>query len=78
MSRETKDSGTRTRSSTFGSPGGINHDASLFYGGRLYKDVIVEPQEFQEHELPEESLNSFYTHSSESRHKLPDSSVPSS
>lgn len=65
-----------TSTSPFGSPGRRSHDASRFYGGRLYQDQPQEqPVEFSENRLPEGILDQIYCHSAESMAELPDHSI---
>lgn len=69
-----RNSGTST--SSFGSPGRINHDSTAFYASRLYQSL---PQEekvaYTENEIPEQSLNQIFCKSSERMSELPDRSV---
>lgn len=66
----------RTKTSAFGSPGRIGHDASAFYGTRLYDD---QPQavdtHYVENAIPTEKLDTIFNSSSERMQELPDSSV---
>jgi len=41
----------KTKTSSFGSPGRIGHDASAFYGGRLYDDQ-PKPKDIEYAETP--------------------------
>ena len=56
----------KTRTSAFGSPGRVGHDASAFYSTRLYAD---QPQakivEYTEKLLPSEKLDTIFHGSSE-------------
>jgi modification methylase len=66
----------KTRTSSFGSPGRIGHDASAFYAARLYAD---QPQEraspyTESHILPE-NLDRIFNSSAERMSELPDSCV---
>src|SRR4030042_1987141 len=65
-----------TRTSAFGSPGRINHDATAFYSSRLYEEL---PQEtkvmYEENLVPAESIDKILCRSSESMEELPSSSV---
>ncbi len=66
----------KTRTSAFGSSGRINHDASEFYGGRLYQDLPKEkPIEYHENPLPKDAINHIFQHSSEKMNELPDNSI---
>ncbi len=65
-----------TTTSSFGSPGRINHDSSQFYNSRLYEGLITDEKVKQiENEIPPELLNKHFYHSSESMYELPDNSV---
>ncbi len=65
-----------TRTSPFGSPGRRSHDASPFYGSRLYHGL---PQEkhvpYQETPLPPALHNRIFCKSAEHMTELPDQSV---
>ena len=66
----------KTRTSTFGTPGRISHDASPFYAGKLYSRVnLAEPCEYLENPVPPEFLNTILVKSSESMAEIPDHSV---
>jgi DNA modification methylase len=66
----------KTKTSSFGSPGRLAHDASAFYGARLYSD---QPQPdagaYRENPIPEGQLDSIFITSSERMTELPDDSV---
>ncbi len=66
----------KTRTSSFGAPGRISHDATAFYAGKLYAEM---PQEqkvaYQENPIPPECLNQIFCKSSEEMGELPDNSV---
>ncbi|MCD6461152.1 MAG: site-specific DNA-methyltransferase [Thermoplasmata archaeon] len=65
-----------TKTSTFGSPGRINHDSSEFYNSRLYDELPVEKDvEFIENRIPGEFLNRILCKSSEKMEELPDASI---
>ena len=69
-----KNNGTKT--SSFGSPGRINHDSSKFYKSRLYEGLPTEKEvKFVENKIPEENINKIFHKSSEMMEELPDSSV---
>ncbi len=73
MSRN-KSKGTKT--SSFGAPGHISHDASPFYNSRLYQGQQQEVSSpHPENPIPEESLNCFHLKSSRDMCELPDYSV---
>ena len=63
-----------TATTSFGSPGREGHDASSFYGTRLYADQP--PAESEAYaENPIADLDVIYNHSSEEMKELPDNSV---
>lgn len=65
-----------TTTSSFGSPGRINHDSSQFYNSRLYEGLITDEKIKQkENKIPHELLNKHFCHSSEKMSELPDNSV---
>ncbi|MBI4287185.1 MAG: site-specific DNA-methyltransferase [Chloroflexi bacterium] len=65
-----------TRTSSFGSPGRIGHDASKFYGSRLYDGKAMGgPDEYVENPIEPASLDRVYCKSSENMDELPDYSV---
>jgi len=70
-----KKNGTKT--SSFGSPGRMNHDSSEFYNSRLYEGLPTEKREvkFIENKIPEENINKVFCKSSEIMEELPDNSV---
>ncbi len=65
-----------TVTSSFGSPGRVSHDASPFYGSKLYEGFPRErPVEYIETPLPVEKLDCFFLSSSERMVELPDNCV---
>jgi len=66
-----------TKTSSFGTPGRINHDSSKFYNSRLYEGLNNEKQniEFEENILPSKNINKIFCKSSESMTELPDNSI---
>lgn len=65
-----------TKTSSFGSPGRINHDSSAFYSSRLYEDLPKEEStEFFENKISPEILNKIFCKTSEKMEELPDNSV---
>jgi len=65
-----------TTTSSFGSPGRINHDSSQFYSSRLYEGLIDDKKvKHIENHIPLNLLNKHYCHSSEQMIELPDNSV---
>ncbi len=66
----------KTKTSSFGSPGRIAHDASTFYAARLYADQPqAEELEYRENAIPVEKLDRIFNTSSERMSELPDDSV---
>ena len=67
---------TGTRTSTFGSPGRINHDATTFYSNKLYEGLPTERAiKYAENPVPNEFLDKIFCKSSEKMDELPDNSV---
>ena len=74
LSFQNKPKGTVT--SSFGTPGRINHDSSKFYNSKLYEGLKPETKtKYIEHEIPEQYLNRIYCKSSEKMDELPDNSI---
>jgi site-specific DNA-methyltransferase (adenine-specific) len=70
----------RTRTSAFGTPGRISHDASSFYASRLYEDLNDQTLERSkvltpENPIPAQYLDQLFCKSSEMMDELPDCSV---
>jgi DNA modification methylase len=66
----------KTRTSAFGTPGRISHDASPFYAGKLYSHAAPAGAcEYLENPVPPEYLNTILAKSSESMAELPENSV---
>jgi len=67
---------TGTKTSAYGSPGHIAHDASRFYGSRLYKgNDAKKPLPGGDVEVPPEVLDRLFCKSSESMDEIPDCSI---
>ena len=65
-----------TKTSSFGSPGRVGHDASAFYSARLYADQPKGQEEaYVENPIPAARLDSILHASSESMSDLPNASV---
>jgi site-specific DNA-methyltransferase (adenine-specific) len=65
-----------TRTSAFGSAGRRGHDASAFYGSRLYEGAARESAgEYVENPVPKECLDRIFCKSAEDMSELPDSCV---
>ena len=65
-----------TKTSSFGSPGRVAHDASTFYSAHLYDDQPqAEELKFVENPLPSEKLGTIFNSSSEQMKELPDNSI---
>jgi site-specific DNA-methyltransferase (adenine-specific) len=74
MGSNRKKEGTRT--STFGSPGRINHDSTPFYTSRLYEELPKEEfVKYMENSVPLQYLDKVFCKSSEKMEELPDNSV---
>ncbi|MGB9797859.1 MAG: DNA-methyltransferase [bacterium] len=74
MSNTHRRKGTRT--SSFGSPGRINHDSTPFYSSRLYEGLPKEEQlKYVENPIPEHLLDRIFCKTSENMEELPDNSV---
>lgn len=67
---------TGTETSSFGTPGRINHDSTKFYNSRLYEGLQKgQKVSFVENEVPNEALNKIFCKSSKKMDELPDNSV---
>jgi DNA modification methylase len=65
-----------TRTSSFGSPGRVGHDASAFYSARLYEGQPQEQESaYVENPVPADKLDTILHASSETMTDLPDSSI---
>ena len=65
-----------TRTSSFGSPGRVGHDASAFYSARLYEGQPQEQESvYVENPIPADKLDTILHASSETMTDLPDSSI---
>lgn len=65
-----------TRTSAFGSPGRINHDATSFYASKLYQGLPQETKvKYEETPIPLEFIDRIFCKSSESMEELPTNSV---
>jgi site-specific DNA-methyltransferase (adenine-specific) len=74
MSPYNRKNGTKT--SSFGTPGRINHDSSQFYGSKLYEGISKEQKiMYIENKIPENVLDKHFCHTSEEMKELPDNSV---
>jgi site-specific DNA-methyltransferase (adenine-specific) len=66
----------RTKTSSFGSSGRVNHDSSAFYSRKLFQDLPKEKSvEYVENKIPDEFLNKIFCKSSEDMSELPSNSV---
>jgi len=66
----------RTRTSSFGAPGRINHDSSKFYNSKLYEDLnTARNVAYVENPIPSRNTNKIFCKSSEKMTELPDNSV---
>lgn len=65
-----------TKTSSFGSPGRINHDSTPFYTSKLYEGLPKEQKmKYVENPILKEFLNKIFCKSSEKMEELPDNSV---
>jgi len=65
-----------TKTSSFGTPGRINHDSSKFYNSRLYEGMKVDTDiEYKENPVDKSTVDRIYCKSSETMNELPDYSV---
>jgi len=65
-----------TKTSSFGSPGRVGHDASTFYSAHLYDDQPqAEELKYVENPIPSDKLDTIFNSSSEKMSELPDNSV---
>ena len=65
-----------TKTSTFGSPGRINHDSTSFYTSRLYEGLPKEKtMKYEENLISSELLDKIFCKSSEKMEELADNSV---
>ena len=65
-----------TKTSSFGTPGRINHDASSFYKSRLYEGLNQEKNvKYIENPIDPGNINKIFCKSSEVMAELPDNSV---
>ena len=77
MSKETRTQNrTATETSSFGTPGHINHDSTKFYTSRLYEGLRNNKMvKYIENKIPDKNINKFFCKSSEKMDELPDNSV---
>ena len=67
---------TGTETSSFGTPGRINHDSTKFYKSRLYEGLHSEKKvRYIENKIPEKNVNKIFCKSSENMDELPDNSI---
>lgn len=65
-----------TKTSSFGTPGRINHDSSKFYNSRLYEGMKVDANiEYKENPVDKSVIDRIYCKGSEVMNELPDYSV---
>jgi site-specific DNA-methyltransferase (adenine-specific) len=65
-----------TRTSSFGSPGRINHDSTPFYTSKLYESLLEEGEvKYGESSIPAQVLNKIFCKSSEKMEELLGNSV---
>jgi len=74
LSKYKRKNGTQT--STFGTPGRINHDSSKFYSGKLYEGLNSDMKiVYSENQIQPENLNKIFCKTSEVMSEIPDNSV---
>ena len=65
-----------TQTSSFGSPGRINHDSTPFYTSKLYEGLPTEKRtEYIEVSIPSQFLDKIFCKTSENMNEIPDYSV---
>jgi len=65
-----------TKTSSFGSPGRINHDSTAFYASKLYEGLPKEQKvKYIENSIPSDFLDKIFCKSSENMKELPDNSI---
>lgn len=65
-----------TKTSSFGTPGKINHDSTPFYNSRLYEDLPKELKvDYIENSIPSEFIDKIFCKSSENMEELPNNSI---
>lgn len=73
---ETKYNRKGTETSSFGTPGRINHDSSKFYNSKLYEGNGPSREiQYIENSIPSENLNRIYCKSSVKMNDIPDNSI---
>ena len=72
-----RDTRRGTKTTSFGSPGRINHDSTPFYTSKLYEGLPKEQKVkyYAENPIPPQFLNKIFCKSSEKMEELPDNSV---
>jgi len=69
---------TGTKTSPFGTPGRVNHDASAFYASRLYEGIESEQRkrrQLLENQIPAQYLDQIFCKSCEKMDELPDNCI---
>ncbi len=65
-----------TQTSSFGSPGRINHDSTSFYASKLYEGLTTESKgEYVEIPVPSQFLDKIFLKSSDNMEELPDNCI---
>jgi len=65
-----------TKTSSFGSPGRINHDSTSFYASRLYEGLPKEEiVKYNENQISSQFVDKIFCKSSEKMEELPDDSI---
>lgn len=76
LSMKSKQRKRGTQTSSFGSPGRINHDSTPFYMSKLYEGLPKEQKvKYVENSIPLQFLDKIFCESSENMEQLPDNSV---
>lgn len=73
---QTRFNRVKTKTSSFGTPGRINHDSSKFYNSKLYSDKKIKKKiEYIENNIPANKLDKIYCKSSEHMNEIPNNSI---
>lgn len=65
----------KTKTSSFGTKGRINHDSSKFYDSKLYKEIINNDFDIIVNDFPKELLNTIIEGSCENMRDIPNNSI---
>lgn len=64
-----------TKTSFFGNSGRLNHDSAVFYNGRMYENIKIKNNNYDEFAPLPEKINKIYCKSSIKMGELPDDSI---